>query len=212
MTVNPGAIHWPSRRRAMVDEQLIARGIRDPRVLETMASVPRERFVPAESLEYSCHDGPLRIAAGQTISQPYIVARMTEMLALEGGERVLEIGTGSGYQTAVLAALAREVVSVEIIPELSRAASELLDDLGIGNVRLVIGDGRNGFPEAAPFDRLLVTAAPAEFPVGLLSQLAMDAIAVAPVGEELQWLTIYRARRGEWTSEKTLAVTFVPLV
>lgn len=204
--------YWAERRREMVERQLASRGIGDPRVLAAMAGVPRERFVPEELRQRSYDDGPLPIAAGQTISQPYIVAYMTETLALSGGERVLEIGTGSGYQTAVLAALAREVVSVEIVPELSRAAGERLRGLGIANVRLVVGNGREGFPAGAPYDRLLLTAAPAEFPAELLAQLGPEGIAIAPVGVDRQWLVHYRKRRGEWVCETSLAVAFVPLV
>jgi len=204
--------YWAERRREMVERQLASRGIGDPRVLAAMAGVPRERFVPEELRQRSYEDGPLPIAAGQTISQPYIVAFMTEALALRGNERVLEIGTGSGYQTAVLAALAREVVSVEIVPQLSHAADERLRGLGIANVRLVVGDGRQGFPAGAPYDRLLLTAAPVEFPVELLAQLGPEGVAVAPVGGERQWLVHYRMRRGEWVCETSLAVAFVPLV
>ena len=167
----------------MVRTQLAARGIRDARVLEAMGRVPRERFLPPEQAHLAYCDGAQRIGRGQTISQPYIVALMTEALHLGGSERVLEVGTGSGYQAAVLAELAGHVYTVERIPELSERARTLLcEELGYENVSFRTGDGTLGWPEEAPFDRIIVTAAAPRRPGRLLEQLGDGGEAVAPVG------------------------------
>jgi len=196
----------------MVQTQLIARGVRDPRVLDAMRRVPRERFVLPDYLERAFEDGPLPIGQGQTISQPYIVALMTEMLELTGDERVLEIGTGSGYQTAVLAELAREVYTVEIIPALSESAQRLLEELGYTNVSFRVGDGTDGWKEHAPFDRILVTAAPRQFPAELGEQLAVGGWAVVPVGGLVQELQRIRRTESGFTTEHGVGVRFVPMV
>ena len=166
----------------MVRQQIEARGVRDPRVVQAMRAVPREQFVPAEVRRHATADSPLPIGHGQTISQPYIVAYMTELLGLERSHRVLEIGTGSGYQTAVLAELCDRVYSVEIVPELAQAAEKTLRSLGYDGPRIRTGDGYQGWPDHAPYDRIIVTAAPPELPQDLIDQLAPEGRLVAPVG------------------------------
>ena len=190
-------------------------GIHDERVLHAFEQVPRHLFVPEVLRGEAESDRPLPIGFGQTISQPFIVAFMTQALRLAGQERVLEVGTGSGYQTAILALLAREVWSVEIVPELSERAGAMLRALELHNVRLRVGDGREGWPEAAPFDRIVVTAAPAEVPPALLAQLAPGGRLVIPVGAdpELQQLElVVRGEDGVTTTTHLLPVRFVPLI
>ncbi len=201
-----------ARRERMVDEQIVARGVRDRRVLAAMRTVARHRFVPAGLVESAYEDSPLPIGHGQTISQPYIVAYMSEVLEVAPHHRVLEIGTGSGYQAAVLAALARDVYSVELVPELAERARTTLAALGVGNVRVLTGDGYRGWPEHAPFDRVMVTAAPPEMPPALVEQLAPGGILVAPVGEADQWIRIVRKLPDRIVEERTIPVRFVPLV
>jgi len=201
------------KRLLMVEQQLRARGIRDEAVLRAMAKVPRELFLEEGLRESSYVDGPLPIACRQTISQPFIVAYMTEQLALKGGESVLEIGTGSGYQAAVLAEIAARVYSVEVIPELSAAAADLLvGRLGYRNIRFRLGRGQEGWPEFAPFDRIILTAAPAEFPRGLLEQLCDKGVAVAPVGGVEQRLVRYVKKDDDVGVDEGIGVIFVPLV
>ena len=196
----------------MVEQDLRARGIRDPRVLEAFLKVPRERFVPARERMHAYADRPLPIGFGQTISQPYMVAIMLEALQLSGREKVLEIGTGSGYQTALLAELAREVYTVDIIPELVDQARWVLKDLGYRNVRFRVGDGGEGWPEHAPFDRILVSAAMPEVPPPLLDQLADGGILVGPVGDLMEQDLVRLRRRGEaFTRESLGRCAFVPL-
>ncbi len=204
---------WRRECRRMIESQIRRRGVRDPRLLEAMAEIPRHRFVPSALREAAYADYALPIAAGQTISQPYIVALMTDQLGLTGAERVLEIGTGSGYQTALLSRLAGEVWTVEIVPELQQGAREALDGLGCRNVRYRVGDGRDGWPEAAPFDGVLVTAAPEVVPPALGPQLVTGGRMVVPVGvgiQDLQVLT--RLGDGRMDCRSVLAVRFVPLV
>jgi protein-L-isoaspartate(D-aspartate) O-methyltransferase len=180
-----------------------------------MAGVPRHRFVPEPWRELAYENRPLPIGHGQTISQPFIVALMTALLELAPGDRVLEIGTGCGYQAAVLARLAARVTSVEIVPELSRRAAQTLAELGIANVDLHIADGRFGWPEAAPYDAIIATAAPHELPPAWLAQLAPGGRLVAPVGDhdEAQWLHLVRNdATGQVSRQRTIAVRFVPLV
>jgi protein-L-isoaspartate(D-aspartate) O-methyltransferase len=195
--------------------RLAETGIRDERVLWAVSQVPRHLFVPPSLKQEAEADRPLPIGCGQTISQPYIVAFMTEALGLAGSERILEIGTGSGYQTAILSLLAAEVYSVEIVPELSaRAAALLLGTLGLENVHLKIGDGARGWPEQAPFDRILVTAAPEMLPTALAQQLAPGGRMIVPVGEqaEVQILKqVDRAADGALSVRDILPVRFVPL-
>jgi protein-L-isoaspartate(D-aspartate) O-methyltransferase len=174
--------HLAARRARMVEEQLVRRGIRDPRLLDAMSRVERHRFVPEGHLVNAYGDFPVPIGHEQTLSQPYIVALMTEALALAGSEKILEIGTGSGYQTAILAELASEVYTIEVVPELSEGAQRALDALGYRNVHYRVGDGRLGWPEAAPFDGILAAAAPVELPIGLRDQLSASGRMVLPVG------------------------------
>jgi protein-L-isoaspartate(D-aspartate) O-methyltransferase len=196
--------------------QLLAMGIRDARVLAAFEQVPRQLFVPPELRADAEADRPLPIGCGQTISQPYVVAAMTAAAELRGGERVLEVGTGSGYQTAVLALLAAEVFSIEIVTELAeRAAGVLLETLALQNVRLRVGDGRTGWPEAAPFDAILVTAAPRSVPPALVAQLAPGGRLVLPVGpdpESQRLLLVRRGSDGVTTSTDLMGVRFVPLI
>ena len=193
-----------------------AQGIRDPEVLRAMAEVPREKFLPERLQASADEDRPLPIGFGQTISQPFIVAYMTERLGLTGRERVLEVGTGSGYQTAVLARLAGRVYSIEMVAPLAdRARALLLDELGLGNVELRVGDGSLGWPEAAPFDRILVAAATADVPDPLLDQLAPGGRLIVPVGDEpeVQVLRLLeKGPGGDVVATDLLPVRFVPLL
>lgn len=196
-------------------EALRGMGIRDERVLGAFAEVPRSAFVPERLRDEADSDRPLPIGLGQTISQPFVVAHMTELLRLAGNERVLEVGTGSGYQTAILARLAEEVFSVEILPELAgRAREALLGGLGAANVRLRVGDGALGWPEEAPFDRVIVTAAAPEVPSALVAQLARRGRLVLPVGPEADSQVIHiidRDGEGRLHEADGLPVRFVPL-
>ncbi len=204
---------FESARREMVRVQLWSRGIRDQRVLDAMGRVARHRFIPAESASLAYADQAVQIANQQTISQPYIVALMTQALELKGGERVLEIGAGSGYQTAILAELAAEVVSVERHAELSRAAEALLEELGYANVVVVTGDGSLGWAEAAPYDRIIVTAAADECPPALLSQLADGGVLVGPFGgRKCQTLQAIHSRGGALRRVDLGPCRFVPLI
>ncbi|MBI3463748.1 MAG: protein-L-isoaspartate(D-aspartate) O-methyltransferase [Planctomycetes bacterium] len=171
------------QRWKMVRDQLEKRGITSQSVLEAMGRVPRERFMPPELLDEAYADRALSIDCGQTISQPYIVALMTQALALTGGEKVLDVGTGSGYQAAILSLLAREVISIERHAELSEEAGEVLDELGCDNVRLVVGDGTLGYLAEAPYDRIIVAAAARQVPTALWDQLRDGGILVIPVGD-----------------------------
>ena len=181
-------------------------------VLRAMRTVPRHRFVPPELAAESYRDRPLPIGLGQTISQPFIVALMTELLDPRGDMRVLEVGTGSGYQAAVLSELVREVYTVEIVPELARQAEAVLRSLNRTNVHLRAGDGYAGWPEEAPFDRVIVTAAPEEIPRPLIDQLATGGLLVAPVGTQSapQWMTIVEKTRNGVVERRTIPVQFVP--
>jgi protein-L-isoaspartate(D-aspartate) O-methyltransferase len=202
---------YTRQRASMVTEQLRQRGISDARVLDVMGKVPRHVFVPGSVRPLAYADRPLPIGHGQTISQPFIVAYMTAALGVARTHRVLEIGTGSGYQAAVLAHLAREVYTVEIVPELARRASALLDTLGYSNVHIREGDGYAGWPEHAPFDRIIVTAAPEQVPRSLIDQLASDGRLVIPVGTNEQWLTLIEKTKNGVTQRRTIPVRFVPL-
>ena len=200
-------------RQRMVDQQLVPRGISDERVLQVMREVPRHRFVPPDSQNAAYHDNPLPIGCNQTISQPYIVAYMTEMLQLKPEDRVLEIGTGSGYQAAVLSRLAKQVYTIERIEELARRAQQTLKDLGYENIQFRIGDGSCGWPEAGPYDAIIVTAAAPEIPPPLIDQLAPGASLVAPVGSTGHQDLVRLVKRGGRThSEHLTPVAFVPLV
>jgi protein-L-isoaspartate(D-aspartate) O-methyltransferase len=201
-------------RARMVESQLAARGIKHPGVLEAMRRVPRDRFVPLDLQSRAYEDGPLPIGDGQTISQPYIVAYMTEALDPQKTDRVLEIGTGSGYQAAVLAELVAEVYTIEIVPALAERARAVLNELGYRNVRPRQGDGYAGWPEAAPFDKIIVTAAPPEVPQALVDQLAADGVMVVPVGgaDQIQMMTILRKTPDGVVRRETMPVRFVPMI
>ncbi|MEN6310531.1 MAG: protein-L-isoaspartate(D-aspartate) O-methyltransferase [Acidobacteriota bacterium] len=198
--------------RRMVETQIAVRGVRDAKVLEAMSKVPRHLFVPEGLSGAAFADEPLPIGEGQTISQPYIVAYMTEALGLRGGERVLEIGTGSGYQTAVLAEIAGRVFTVELIESLSAKAQTLLGSLGYDNISFRVGDGARGWPEEAPFEAILVTAAAAAVPPALDRQLGPAGTMVVPVGTDWQELIRFRRRDKGLARERLLSVRFVPLV
>ena len=198
-------------REAMVREQLEARGIRDPRVLAAMRSVPRHEFVPAVHRDAAYQDRPLPIGHGQTISQPYVVAAMTQSLALDGDEKVLEVGTGSGYQAAVLAEIAEQVFSIEIVEALAVSAREALERGGYQNVRVRVGDGYQGWPEQAPFDAIIVTAAPDHVPQPLVDQIAVGGRMVLPVGRDIQELLLIKRTPEGVDRERLLGVRFVPM-
>jgi len=212
--MNRHAEEFARRRAAMVREQIEARGVRDARVLQAMRELPRERFVRPGWEAEAYDDNPLPIAAGQTISQPYIVAFMSEALQLRGTERVLEIGTGSGYAAAVLARLAKEVHTVERHAVLAEGAAAVLTALGADNVQVHTADGTLGWPAAAPYDAIVVTAAGPEVPAALLAQLAVGGRLVMPVGERegAQWLLrVTRVNEHETRREELMGVRFVPL-
>ncbi len=201
-------------RDRMVEVQIRARGVEDPLVLEAMSRVPRHLFVPKLYRPLAYTDGPLPIGKGQTISQPYIVAFMTEALQLSPDDRVLEVGTGSGYQAAVLGEIVREVYSIEIIPELGESARELLEEMGYRNIRVRIGDGYLGWPEKAPFDAIIVTAAADKIPPPLIEQLKDGGRLCIPVGGKnaVQSLMRITKKEGKIRKETLLPVRFVPLV
>lgn len=201
-------------RLEMVETQLAGRDIHDQRVLDIMRQVPRQEFVPQEDRAQAYQDRPLPIGFGQTISQPYIVALMTQLMAIKRGDRVLEIGTGSGYQAAILAGLTDEVWTVEIIPDLAKAADDRLKRLGYTSVHVRTGDGYYGWPENGPFDAIVVTAAPDHVPPPLVQQLKEDGRLVIPVGPPGGYQTLWRLtkRNGQVISENITGVLFVPLM
>lgn len=204
--------HFTQERLRMVQEQIAWRGIRDQRVLAAMRQVPRHRFVPAADRSYAYADGPLPIGEGQTISQPYIVALMSELLLLSGDEVVLEVGTGSGYQAAVLACLARQVHSIERIASLAERARQTLRESGYLNIQVHTGDGSNGLPEYAPYGGILVAASAPEVPEPLLDQLDEEARLVVPVGGRgNQILQVWQKRTGKLEHQDNIPVAFVPL-
>ena len=206
--------HFADRRQRMVDTQLRQRGIQDERVLTAMHKVPRHEFVAAPYRDHAYDDNPLPIGEGQTISQPYIVALMTDLLDLRPDHHVLEVGTGSGYQAAVLAELAATVCSVEVIPELADRAAAALAAEGYGRVALRTGDGAQGWPERAPFDAIIVTAAARAVPPALVEQVRPGGRLVIPVGEahgEQELRLLHKDAAGNVTSRSVLAVAFVPL-
>ena len=199
------------KRKEMVETQIRARGIRDSLVLEAMGKVPRHRFVPESERRYAYNDGPLPIGHNQTISQPYIVALMTELIEPAPSKTVLEVGTGSGYQAAVLGECVDKVYTIEILPELGRRARGLLDELGYENVHVRVGDGFDGWPEEAPFDGIIVTAAPTNIPQPLLDQLDVGGRLVIPVGRLNQDLLVV-TRTDDGFERKTITgVRFVPM-
>ena len=200
-------------REAMVSRHLVSRGIADPAVLSAFRRVPRERFVPPEHRENAYEDFPLPIGLGQTISQPYIVALMMEALSLDGKDKVLEIGTGSGYQTALLAEIVSFVYSVERIPELAQPTEQILKELGYNNIIIRVADGTMGLPEYQPYDAIIVSAAAARPPANLLKQLALNGRMVIPVGSfREQELVLYRNTSSGVVSRNLGGVRFVPLI
>ncbi len=200
------------KRHMMVERQIVARGVSDESVLKAMRTIAREKFVPTEYASQAYEDYPLSIGYQQTISQPFIVAYMTQVLELDGTEKVLEIGTGSGYQAAVLGECAAQVYSMEIVEPLCEEAEELLDSLGYNNVHVRCGDGYQGWPDAAPFDAIMVTAAPPEVPPKLVEQLAPGGRMVIPVGRFMQNLVLFtKDQNGRIHEQKLLDVRFVPM-
>ena len=206
---------YENQRKIMVEDQIKRRGVKDVGVLKAVQKVEREKFVPEKYRDLAYSDNPLPIGHQQTISQPYIVAIMTEHLQLSKSHNVLEIGTGSGYQAAILAELAHHVFTIEIIPKLAESAEKVLMELAYENITLRTGDGYKGWPEEAPFDRIMVTAAPNEIPEKLVEQLAPNGRMILPVGGSIfaqyLWL-VQKDQEGIVTKEKILAVRFVPMV
>lgn len=202
-------------RLEMVSTQLQSRGVRQTEILAAMQRVPRERFVPEPLRRHAYEDRALGIGYGATISQPYIVALMTELLDVKRSHKVLEIGTGSGYQAAVLSELVREVYTIEIVPELAERARKVLEDLGVQRVTVRTGDGYWGWPEQAPFDRIMVTAAPPRIPQALMDQLALGGRLVAPEGDSpqsQQLVILKKDGRGNLSRDVSIPVVFVPMV
>ena len=206
---------YENQRKIMVEDQIKRRGVKDVGVLKAVQKVEREKFVPEKYRDLAYSDNPLPIGHQQTISQPYIVAYMTEHLQVSKSHNVLEIGTGSGYQAAILAELAHHVFTIEIIPKLAESAEKVLMELAYENITLRTGDGYKGWPEEAPFDRIMVTAAPNEIPEKLVEQLAPNGRMILPVGGSIfaqyLWL-VQKDKEGIVTKEKILAVRFVPMV
>lgn len=199
-------------RERMVEVQIEARGVKDKRVLSAMRKVPRHLFVPENMRPYAYQDEPLLIGEGQTISQPYIVAYMSESLRLTGNEAVLEVGTGSGYQAAILAEVAKEIFTVELVETLSLRAQEVLKELRYENIHFRIGDGTLGWKEYAPYDAIVVTAAPTQVPQALQEQLKIGGRMVIPVGSAFQELVLVTRERRKFKKRKLLPVRFVPLI
>ena len=203
---------YQSQRERMVKNQIEVRGVSDEKVLNAMLKVERHQFVPEGYLYKAYDDGPLPIGEGQTISQPYIVAFMTEVLKLDGSEKVLEVGTGSGYQAAILAELAKEVYSIEVIKVLGERSKKLLEKLDYKNLHVKVGDGYKGWKEHAPFDAIIVTCAPTHVPEALKEQLAEGGIMIIPVGKKFaQELVVLTKKKGKLKKKETIAVRFVPM-
>ncbi len=200
------------KREQMVEYQIISRGVKDERVLKAMREVPRHEFVPDRVKTFAYEDHPLPIGENQTISQPYIVAFMTELLELKGNEKILELGSGSGYQAAILSRVSGEVYTIEIIEPLAERARKTLEDLGFSNVHVKRADGFNGWPEEAPFDRIIITFAVPEIPPPLIQQLAEGGILVAPEGDWHQEIVILRKENGKIKKERSIPVRFVPML
>lgn len=203
---------YRARREAMVREQIAAEGVRDAAVLAAMQKVPRHEFVPERQRHEAYRDGPLGIGYGQTISQPFIVAYMSEALIVRKDMKILEIGTGSAYQTAILAELGADVFTIEIVPELCKSSAAVLSRLGYSRVHTRCGNGYLGWPEAAPFDRIILTAAPEKMPQALVDQLKDAGILVAPLGGNEQQLVRIRRNGKALTEERLLPVRFVPMI
>ena len=207
-----GQDNFQTLRERMVETQIRARDVRNAAVLQAMGRVPRHLFVPDDVRPFAYDDRPLPIGRGQTISQPYIVAYMTEALQLEPAHTVLEIGTGSGYQAAILADIVKQVYSIEIVPDLAESARRALAQAGVRNVEVRTGNGYLGWPDRAPFDRIIVTAAPPEIPQALVDQLAAGGIMVVPVGTSHQEIVVVTKTPGGVIQQRTIEVRFVPMV
>lgn len=203
---------YMAQRLSMIEKQLKSRGIKDSLVLNAVKKVKRHLFVPEKYRSEAYNDGPLPIGYGQTISQPYIVAYMTQMLNLDGSEKVLEIGTGSGYQAAILAEIGCKVYTIEIVKELKIQAEKILSELGYNNIHCKYGDGYKGWPEQAPFDAIIVTAAPPEIPEKLVNQLAEGGRMILPKGSVFQELILLKREEGKIHQQKLLPVRFVPMI
>ena len=214
-SVENDTLFYQLLRQAMIENQIIDRGVSDERVIKAMNDVPRHLFVKESLRDLAYADGPLPIGYNQTISQPYIVAYMTEILQPDTHHIVLEVGTGSGYQAAILSKLVNHVYSIEIIPELGKEAASRLDKLGYDNVTVKIGDGYNGWEEHAPFDRIIVTAAPEQIPKKLVDQLKSGGLMVLPVGKTSfgqDMRVVKKDRTGQVTTQETIPVRFVPMI
>lgn len=204
---------YKKEREKMVDHQIASKGVNDERVLEAMRKVPRHRFVPMDARTYAYVDSPVRIGSGQTISQPFIVALMTELLDVRPEHRVLDVGTGSGYQAAILAQLGAEVYSIERHPALAESAREVLEELGYEQIKVVVGDGTQGYAPAAPYDRIVVAAAAPSVPQALLDQLAPGGRLVLPVGPRYsQHLEVWEREGDQFKRSTNIPVVFVPLI
>ena len=204
---------WEKKANKMVNEQIAIRGVTDPEVLAVLQKTPRHRFVPDEVSKYAYNDHPLPIGEGQTISQPYIVAFMTEILDTDSNHKVLEIGTGSGYQAAVLSPLVNHVYTIEIVKSLANSADSTIKKLGYKNITVRWGDGYKGWPKEAPFDRIIGTAAPPEIPLALIEQLKPGGKMVLPVGTRWQEIVVVtKNASGEISKKNVLPVRFVPMV
>jgi protein-L-isoaspartate(D-aspartate) O-methyltransferase len=203
---------YKEKRERMVKDQIEARGVNDKKILEAMKKVPRHLFVPWNMRSYAYHDEPLPIGEGQTISQPYIVAYMSEVLRLKGNERIMEIGTGSGYQAAILAEVSKEVFTVEIVKSLSLRAEKILEKLEYENIYFKVGDGTYGWKEHAPYDAIMVTAAPDIVPESLREQLKVSGRMIVPVGSTFQELVLITREKKKFKEKKLLPVRFVPLI
>jgi protein-L-isoaspartate(D-aspartate) O-methyltransferase len=202
---------YAAKRWEMVESQIIARGIRNTAVIQAMLNVPRHAFVPEELRDEAYNDNPIPVGLGQTISQPYIVALMTELLNPASGRKILEVGTGSGYQSAVLAETGCDLYTIEIVENLAERARLILENLGYSNITYKIGDGYQGWEEHAPFDGIIVTAAPGHVPARLLEQLRVNGKMVIPVGDESQELLLIEKTDTGITKKKITAVRFVPM-
>ena len=202
---------YSEMRREMVENQIVSRGVSDEKVIEAMMKIPRHKFLPEHLGDYAYSDGPLPIGMGQTISQPYIVAYMTELLNLNKGDKVLEIGTGSGYQAAILAEIGCDVYTIEIVEILTLRAKKVLQNLGYKNIRFKVDDGYIGWEENAPYDAILVTAAPPEIPESLTEQLKEGGKMVIPVGDYFQELTLLKKTREGLKEKRVTPVRFVPM-
>jgi len=214
-SVEDDTLFYQLLRQAMIENQIIDRGVSDERVIKAMNDVPRHLFVKESLRDLAYADGPLPIGHNQTISQPYIVAYMTEILQPDTHHIVLEVGTGSGYQAAILSKLVNHVYSIEIIPELGKEAANRLDKLGYDNVTVKIGDGYNGWEEHSPFDRIIVTAAPEQIPKKLVDQLKSGGLMVLPVGKTSfgqDMRVVKKDKTGQVTTQETIPVRFVPMI